>query len=113
MEYHRTLDPKDERFESLVEPLTFDRYEVAEFKKKNVCATCQGRLTEAYIERDVFRLHCIDCGHDIYKHNYMSKAKADRMNSATAVGALEIRCEQIKNNPVKRSPEEILKELGF
>jgi len=113
MEYHRTLDPKDERFDNLVAPLEFDALSIGKFIAENACAVCLGNLTQVYLDRNVCRACCITCEIDIMQHNYISKSDAEMMQKVAGVAKLELFAEKIDRDGVKRKPEEILEELGY
>ena len=107
------MQNNDSRFDSLIAPLQFDRNEIQEFIRDNVCAGCLGGLVQAYVSSNVYSAHCIDCETDIMAHNFISKAQAEQGKKLDGISKLEIYHEKIKRNGPKRTPEEILKELGF
>ena len=103
------MQNNDSRFDSLISPLEFSGLEIQEFVRDNACSVCLGSLVQVDIENDMYHAHCIECETDIMAHNFTRKSDADMSRKARSVAHLEL----FHRDGPKRTPEEILKELGF
>lgn len=92
---------------NLLDPLIFSDTEASKFVRDNVCATCRGALSLKPYGHRQWKAYCPHCG-DVYEHNTMTKAQAERAEAGELFGERELR----EDKP-PRNPDDILKELGF
>ena len=96
--------------DNLIAPLEFTDGEASVFIRDNVCAICLGELIAqpSQAEGRTWNVVCVDEGSIMYAHSFVSRGKAEAVTQMR----LEVAKDITPPGP-KRSPEELIKLLGF
>ena len=91
---------------NLLDPLTFDQGEIGLFIMRHVCGLCGSMLAATFAPGNRYYAHCTIHG-NLIESQIVSKHQQEQAVESRYIGRRELR------QPSGKTPEEIIKELGF
>lgn len=95
------------------EPIELDEQTVDKFIQENVCAQCGLSLLKVPLGKGIFYVECVQHG-VIHETEYQNRTDAHVAKRNAECAWAELRAEERKKTrDAKRTPADVLKEMGF